>query len=82
MQKHFLMPVMADNGRYVTLSPDSQKNRLFFFSGPLRHILELLDAHGADKDDNLAEAALGERIGVLQASFCPLCYKIKEGTVC
>lgn len=54
----------------------------FFFSGPLRHILELLDAHGADKYDNLAEAALGERIGVLQASFCPLCHKIKEGTVC
>lgn len=61
---------MADNGRYVTLSPDSEKNRLLF-SGLLRYILGLLDAYGADKDDNLTEAALGERVEVLQASFCP-----------
>lgn len=43
----------------------------FFFSGLLRYILELFDAYGADKDDDLAEAALGERVEVLQASFCP-----------
>ena len=42
-----------------------------FFSGLLRYILESLNAYGADKDDNLAEAALGERVEVLQASFCP-----------
>lgn len=59
-----------------------KKTGFFFFSGPLRYILELLDAYGADKDDNLAEAALGERAEVLQASFHPLCHKIKEGRVC
>lgn len=62
------------------MSPDSQKNR-HFFSGLLRYILELFDAYGADKDDNLAEAALGEVRSSRQA-FAPLCHKIKEGTVC
>lgn len=47
------------------------KEQAFFFSGLLRYILESLDTNGADKDDNLAEAALGERGEVLQASFCP-----------